>query len=142
MIVVDVNLLLYATVESFPQHDRTRIWWEGAINDGTPIGLPAPSLFGFVRVATNQRVLATPMTTARAVGYVREWLGQPNITFLPPGPEHVDIALGLLENLATAGNLTTDVQLAAIAIEYDAEICSNDTDFGRFPEVRWLNPIQ
>lgn len=142
MIVVDVNLLLYATVDSFPQHDQARAWWEGCINGGMPIGLPAPSLFGFVRLATNRRVLEIPMTAPEAVGYVREWLEQPNVSFLGPGPRHVEIALGLLERLGTAGNLTTDAQLAATAIEHDADMFSNDADFARFSDVRWSNPLR
>ncbi len=142
MIVVDVNLLLYATVDSFPQHQRARSWWEEIINGGTPIGLPGPSLFGFVRLATNRRVFENPMTAQQAVGYVREWLDQPNVSFLGPGPRHVEIALGLLERLGTAANLTTDAQLAATAIEHDADMCSNDADFARFSDVRWSNPLR
>lgn len=58
-----------------------------------------------------------------------------------PGSNHPKIALGLLEQAGTAGNLTTDAQSAAYALENDGEMHSNDTEFGRFPGVTWVNPL-
>lgn len=141
MIVVDVNLLLYAVVSSFPQHDRARSWWERCLNSTAEVGLAAPALFGFLRLTTSARVLVTPLTVHAATQYARDWVDQPNVRFLLPGPRHLDIAFELLEGLGTAGNLTTDVQLAALAIEYEGELHSNDTDFGRFTGLRWVNPL-
>lgn len=48
----------------------------------------------------------------------------------------------LLSHLGTAGNLTTDAHLAALAIEYQAEVVSTDADFARFPGLRWFNPLR
>jgi len=76
-----------------------------------------------------------------ATRYVNEWLDRPNVQYLAPGPRHLGIAFGLLEGTGTAGNLTTDAQLAAIAIEHDAQMLSSDHDFGRFPGLRWADPL-
>lgn len=142
MIVVDVNLLLYAVVDGFAQHERARLWWVETINGGAAVGLGSPAVFGFLRLATNTRVIDPPLTMAHALGYVREWMDRPNVSFLPPGPRHLEIAFGLLEGLGTARKLTTDVQLAALAIENDdGVVYSHDTDFGRFAEVRWVDPL-
>lgn len=142
MIVVDVNLLLYAVITGFPQHDRARGWWQHSLNDTTEIGLSSPALFGFLRIATNPRILTVPLTVSDAVDLVRQWLARPQVRFLLPGPRHLDIAYDLLRGQGTAANLTTDVQLAALAIEYQAEICSNDSDFARFPGLRWTDPLK
>lgn len=142
MIVVDVNLLLYAVVSGFPQHEPARRWWEQVLNSTTDIGLSSPAVFGFLRIITNPRILDSPLAVDAATRYVTEWLGRPNSQFLVPGPRHLDIAFDLLRGAGTAGNLTTGVQLAAIAIEYDAEMLSNDNDFGRFPGLRWVNPLR
>ena len=142
MIVVDVNLLLYAVITGFPLHQGAREWWERTVSSGSQVGLAAPALFGFLRLSTNPRVLRAALPVESAIGHVRYWLDQPNVRFLLPGPRHLDIAFGMLEGLGTAGNLTTDVQLAAYAVEYEAELHSNDTDFGRFPDLRWINPLQ
>ena len=98
-------------------------------------------IFGFVRVGTNARAFQHPMTPGEAAGHVRSWLGQPVAQIVESGPHHVDHVLKLLEGLGTAGNLVTDAQIAAIAIEHDAVLHTADTDFMRFPSLRWFNPI-
>jgi uncharacterized protein len=142
VIVPDVNLLLYATISGFPHHDKALAWWEDQLNSTTEVGLASPALFGFVRIATNGRVLESPMPVEKATDNVRQWLGRPNVSHLLPGKRHLDIALDLLDSCGTAANLTTDVQLAAFAIEHDAELHSNDSDFARFDELTWVNPLK
>jgi len=99
-------------------------------------------VFGFLRIATNARILSSPLPVSGAVGYVREWIGQPNVELLLPGTRHLAIALELLETVGTAGNLTTGVQVAAYAIDHDAEVHSKDTDFARVPDVKWVDPLK
>lgn len=141
MIVPDVNLLLYATVDGLPQHQRARAWLEGVLGGTAPVGLAAPALFGFVRLATHRRIFDPPMSVEAALGQVERWLERPQVTFLLPGPRHLDIAFRLLKDLGAGGNLTTDVQLASLAIEHQAELHSHDTDFARFPALRWRDPL-
>ena len=141
MIVPDVNLLLYAEIDAFPEHRTARTWWQKVLNGDELVGIPGVSLFGFIRLATNRRVFTDPLATPDAIARVRGWLDCPGVSFLAPGPNHLEIAFGLLGKLGTGGNLTTDVQLAAHAIEQQAELCSNDLDFGRFSGLRWTNPL-
>lgn len=142
MIVPDVNLLLYATITGFPQHERSRAWLEDVLNGSALVGLTSPTVFGYLRIATSSRVLASAMPVTDAIGRVRQWLAQPTVRFVVPGPRHLEIAFDLLETIGTGSNLTTDVQLAAHAIEQDAELHSNDADFGRFPGLRWIDPLK
>jgi uncharacterized protein len=142
VIIPDVNLLLYATITGFPQHERSRIWLEDVLNGPELVGLTTPAVFGYVRIATNGRVLESAMTVADALARVQGWLAQPGVRFIVPGPRYLEIAFGLLETTGAAANLTTDVQLAAYAIEQDADLYSNDTDFGRFPDLRWVDPLK
>lgn len=141
MIVPDVNLLLYATISGFPEHARARRWWERALEGEDEVGLTGPALFGFVRISTNPRIFDRPLAVDAAVARVEEWLDQPPVRFLLPGPRHLEIAFRLLRHVGAAANLTTDVQLAAHAIENQAQVCSSDADFARFPDLRWVNPI-
>lgn len=92
MITPDVNLLLYAVVSGFPQHRRTHAWWEQTVNSPARVGLTHPALFGFLRIATNARVLQAPLAVKDAVEYMHDWLSQPNIDLLIPGRDHVRIA--------------------------------------------------
>lgn len=142
MIIPDINLLLYAHVAAFPEHGRARQWWEALMNGRREVGIAAPALFGFVRLASNPRVLDRPMAVVDAVARVEEWLSRPQVHFIQPGPRHLEIAFGLLRHTGAAAQLTTDAQLAALAIERQGEVHSNDMDFGRFPQLRWVNPLK
>lgn len=142
MIFPDVNLLLYAEVLAFPQHVRARAWWEGLLSGDREVAIALPVVFGFVRLATSPRVLDIPMAVDVALDRVLGWLGLPHVHLATPGPRHLEIAFSLLRLAGAATNLTTDAQLAALAIEHQGEVHSNDTDFGRFPRLRWVNPIR
>jgi hypothetical protein len=142
VIVPDVNVLLYAEIDAFPQHPAARAWWEGLLNGDRQVGLASASLFGFVRISTSRRVFEEPLSVADALDRVRRWLARPNVTFIVPGTRYLEIAFGLLGQLGTAGNLTTDVQLAAHAIEHGGEVHSNDADFRRFDGLRWADPLE
>lgn len=141
MIVPDVNMLLYAQVAAFPQHARSRRWWEALMNGAEEVGVTAPALFGFVRVVSNPRALDRPLRIEDALARVEAWLARPHVHFVQPGPRHLEIAFSLLRQVGAGANLTTDAQLAAFAIEHQGEVHSNDADFGRFPQLRWVNPI-
>jgi uncharacterized protein len=141
VIIPDVNLLLYAVIDAFPQHQKAREWWEEVMNSNELIGLTDPAIFGFLRISTNPRLIKPPLAVEEAAGHIEGWFAEPNVRWAVPGPHHHALALGYLRSVGTGGNLTTDVQLAAIAAENDAAIYSNDADFARFDGVRWVNPL-
>jgi hypothetical protein len=91
--------------------------------------------------ATNPRVFANPFTIDEVFDLVDSWLAQPTATVLEPTVRHSRLLRELLAPLGSAGNLTNDTHLAALAIEHGAELCSVDADFGRFAGLRWTNPL-
>lgn len=141
MIIPDINLLLYACDSSSPFHAKAAGWWQSCLSGAETVGLAHVVLFGFVRIATNARAFLNPMTPAEAAEHVRSWLEQPPVQVLDPSPNHVRHVLKLLEGLGTAGNLVSDAQMAALAMDHDAVLHTADTDFARFQGLRWLNPI-
>jgi uncharacterized protein len=141
VIVPDVNLLVYAYNVDAPHHDAARRWWESMMETDTPIGLPWVVALGFIRLMTHRSVLVRPVDPGTAVGHVRTWLEQPNVEILEPGDRHLALLQDLLAGLGTAGALTTDAHLAALAIEHRCELHSNDADFARFSGLRWRDPL-
>jgi toxin-antitoxin system PIN domain toxin len=139
--ILDLNLLLYAINRDSAPHPRARAWVEATLSGDEPVGLPWVVLLGFLRIATSDRVLPRPLRPGPALDLVDNWLRQPVVVPLGPGEGHWAILRGLLEETGTAGNLTTDAHLAALAIENGAELCSTDSDFARFPRLQWVNPI-
>lgn len=142
MIIPDVNLLVYAHNSAAPLHAASRRWWEDLINREQPIGLPWVVALGFLRLVTHPSVLSEPLSPLDALAHVREWLAQSSVGILEPGPGHLTIVETLFVATGVAASLTTDTHLAALAIEHQAELHSNDTDFGRFPGLRWKNPLR
>ena len=141
MIIPDINLLLYAHDSSSPFHAKVGAWWQSCLSGTEPVGLAHVVAFGFVRIATNARAFLNPMTPAEAAGHVRSWLELPPVQVLDPGPDHIRHTLKLLETLGTAGNLVSDAQMAALAMDHDAVLHTAGTDFLRFQGLRWFNPI-
>lgn len=142
MIVPDINLLVYAYNKRDPQHEPAKAWWTAALNGSTPVGIPWITSSGFIRIMTHPRILRDPLSADGAARLVRAWLDVPAVIALEPGTKFPGLFLGYLEELGTAGNLTTDAQLAALAVEHQAELHSNDADFSRFPGLRWRNPLR
>jgi toxin-antitoxin system PIN domain toxin len=137
----DVNLLLYGLDEASPQHARARPWLEDLLSEMEPVGFAWPVLLAFLRLSTRAQVFVSPLQPAEAFDVVESWLAQPCAVVVHPTERHLAVLRGLLEALGTAGNLTADAHLAALAIEHGGEVCSADTDFGRFRGLRWTNPL-
>jgi len=142
MILPDINVLVHAYNSDSPRHARARQWWEQTVNGPRPVGLPWATILGFIRIMTHRGIMRNPMPPREAIRRARVWLQHPSIQVLTPGEGHGEVLFKLLERLGTAGNLTTDAHLAALAIEYQAELASTDADFGRFPGLRWFNPLE
>jgi uncharacterized protein len=142
MIIPDINILVHAYNTEFPQHAAARRWWEFALNSPRPtIGLPWVSILGFLRLVTSRVVFTRPFPASQAVAITRSWCQQDAVDILVPGEHHGDIFFRLIEEAGTAGNLTTDAHLAALALEYRAELATTDSDFSRFKGVHWFNPL-
>lgn len=141
MIIPDVNLLVHAYDSSSPHYAAAAEWWTACMTGNEEVGLPSVVIFGFVRICTHPKVFQNPMTITEAGQRVRLWLSRPQARVIDPSPHHVSDTLLLLENAGTGGNLTTDAQIAALVRQEKAVLHSNDTDFLRFPGLRWHNPI-
>jgi toxin-antitoxin system PIN domain toxin len=139
--VVDLNLLLYATNRDSPRHAASKTWLESILSGEESVAIPWIVVLGFLRLATSRQVFPSPIAVDQALAVVDGWLSQPPVVTLNPGDEHWTVLTRLLTDAGSAGNLTTDAHLAALAIEHGAELCSTDTDFARFPHLRWVNPL-
>ena len=137
----DVNLLIYAYDTSSAQHPRAKAWLEERLSAVEAFGFAWATLLAFLRLVTNPRVFEAPLRVEESLNIVESWLAAPCATVLHPGPRHTVLLRQLLGPLGTTGNLTTDAHLAALALEHDAELCSADADFSRFPGLRWSNPL-
>lgn len=139
--LLDANLLLYAVDASSPHNAHMATWLEDTLNGDRRVGLPWQTIGAFLRIVTHPRVTSRPLTGEQASEHVRRWLTA-DPSWIPPATSRTASVLDkLIRQHGVAGNLVTDALLAALAIEHGLTVYSADTDFARFPEVRWINPL-
>lgn len=139
--LIDANLLLYARDESSPFHQAAKTWLGDCLNGPVRVGLPWPSLLAFLRVSTHPRAFEQPLSPDDAWDQVNDWLAAGPSWVPAPTERHAEILGALVRDQQLRANLVPDAHLAALAIEHGVRVCSADSDFARFPECRWLNPL-
>ncbi len=142
MIIPDINLLVYAYNSDAPFHESSKEWFEACLSGRKQVGFAWVVMLGFVRIMSSNAVLTDPMEPLEAVEHVRSWLARPQTRIVIPGPQHLAILAEIMRESRASGRLTTDAHLAAIAIETQSELHSNDLDFARFSGLRWRNPLE
>jgi toxin-antitoxin system PIN domain toxin len=140
MILPDVNVLVHAHNADSVCHQLAREWWDGCLTGPEGVGLAWTAVLGFVRLTTNRKIVSTPLHVRDVMKRIESWLALPHVHLVQPSESHFARLRKELERLGAAGNLTTDAHLAVLAMERGYVLYSTDTDFARFPGLRWVNP--
>jgi toxin-antitoxin system PIN domain toxin len=141
VILIDANLLIYAIDTDSAHHARVRRWLEDMLSSDTEVGLAWIVVLAFTRITTRAGIMRRPLAPDQAIAYIDTWLAQPYVALIAPGDAHWPVLRNLLLSGGTAGNLTSDAHLAALAIEHGCKIASADNDFRRFPGITLVNPV-
>jgi toxin-antitoxin system PIN domain toxin len=141
VILLDVNVLVYAFRDASPDHAAYKGWLEAAIELDEPFGVSELVLSGFLRVVTHPRVFDPPAPVTDALAFAEALRSQPNAVIVAPGAHHWAIFDRLCRSAGAKGNLIADGYLAAVAIEAGCEFITTDRDFSRFPGLRWRHPL-
>ena len=139
--LVDANILLFAVDKTSRFHEAAAGWLTDQLNGPARVGFPWQSLTAFARIGTHPRASEHPLTPEAAWNHVEAWLAAEPAWIPAPTDRHAEVLGGLITRYELRGNLISDAALAALAIEHGLTMCSADTDFARFTEIRWLNPI-
>ena len=142
MILVDANILLYAVNLAASQHEGARGWLDTTLSGTEEVGFAWPVILAFLRIATHPGLFPRPLSVSAATTKMDAWLAQPVARVLDPSTEHwIQLGERLRETQCT-GNLIQDAHLATLAMEHGATLCSSDSDFSRFPDLKWANPLK
>jgi len=141
MILLDVNLLVYAHREDAERHAEYRAWLQDALSTPSGIAVSDLVLSGCLRIITHPRIFEKPTPLAVALDFVEDFRSRPEVKVLGPGPKHWEIFLSLCRKGEAKGNLVPDAYHAALAIEWGCEWISSDRGFSRFPGLRWRHPL-
>lgn len=141
MIIPDSNLLLYSYNSESPYHPKISHWWSECLSGSETIGLCSVVLFSFVRIITNPRFFSGALSIDEAIVRVDSWFQRETVELLEMDRQDVPQTLAFLSEAGAGGNLTTDAQIAALALRHHGVVHSADADFARFRGVRWHNPL-
>lgn len=142
MIVVDANLLVYAHVTSYRQHEAAREWLEEQLASAPRVGFPWSSLLAFVRLVSNPRVFTEPEPVPDAWSQVEAWLDAEAAWIPVPTPRHREILRTCLDGPGLRANDVPDAHLAALAIEHGLSLATSDGGFARFDTLTWFDPLR
>ena len=142
MIVLDVNLLIYAYDTTCAEHKKARAWVEDIFSADEPIALPWQTISAFLRILTYPGVAGDRLSMRQALAIVEQWLELPHVKAIAPGEDHWTHLRDMLIQGDIRGRLTSDAVLAAMTIECGGVLYTNDRDFARFPGLRWVNPLE
>ena len=141
MILIDANLLIYASSSTFPQHRAAKDWLDAQLTGLGRVGIAWPTVLAFLRVMTSPRILQYPLAMRDAWTQVIAWYAAASVWVPQPTERHSEVLRDLLGLPGIRGNLVHDADLAALAVEHGLILCSSDGDFARFPGLRWQNPL-
>lgn len=142
MILIDVNLLLYAYDSASGEHDRAAAWLVQELSSSATVGLSWHTILSFLRISTSPKMIAHPLELEEATSIASEWLGRSNVSIVNPTERHWQVLSTLLPRSRVRGSLIMDAHLATLAIEHGATLCTNDRDFARFPGLKVEYPLQ
>lgn len=142
MLLLDVNVLVYAHREDAPNHRALGTWLENLVNGDEAFGMADIVLSGFLRIVTHPGIFRRPSSMDAALAFANRVREAPSCVQIAPGPRHWDIFERLCRAAGARGNRVPDAYLAALAIESGSEWISADRDFSRFPGLRWRHPLE
>jgi toxin-antitoxin system PIN domain toxin len=142
MILIDTNILIYAEDSLSILHEEARLWWDMQLSGESPVNLCWPILSSFIRISTNRQIFKKPLTVKQAITRVQSWIDQPCVRLINPTESHWQIFQTMLLDGQAKANLVADAHLAALAIEHGCILYSTDSDFSRFPTLKWKNPLK
>lgn len=139
MILVDANILLYAQDANSPFHAQASEWFHRSMDRREELAFAWVTLLAYVRIATSPFMGGS---MAEACEVIEGLVSESNVHIAAPTASHWVIFKGLLLRSQVTPNMVTDAYLAALAIEHNATLCTNDRDFSRFHGLKLMNPVE
>jgi len=141
MIILDANVLLYVFSKDSPHHETYVRWFERVMDRREELGIPWLSALAFIRVASNKKIMIAAAHAQDCAKTIEDLMSHSHVAWVTGGPGHWGLFQNMLRSGQAKGDLVNDAHLAALAIEHDAFLCTNDRDFTRFPGLKIINPI-
>lgn len=140
---VDTNVLIYAHVPAFEQHQAVRSFLEDQLNDPTvTLVITAGVLHEFVHVITDPRRFDPPVAMAEALALARGYMGRSNVAIAPTDEATVQESFALLSRHGLGRKrMAESLLMAALANDGVTELITcNRRDFEGIGTLAVVNP--
>ena len=141
MMLLDVNVLLYAFDRDYSRYQAYRHWLDRLLGGNETFGVSDLVFSAVIRISTHPKIFVRPSSLVEALRFVHTLREHQNRVSISPGERHWDIFTHLCEKVNAKGNLVTDAYFAALAMESGSEWITTDRDYARFPGLRWRQPL-
>ncbi len=142
MILLDVNVLIYAFRRDSVRHRDYNHWLEKVLENNESFGISNLVLSAMIQIVTHSRIYVHPTPLQEAVSFTKLLQEQPHCVLIEPSARHWDIFVELCKKANAKGNLITDAYFAALALESGSEWVTTDRDYARFPGLKWRHPLE
>lgn len=140
---VDANILLYASDEASPYHEKARLFIESRERDPDLFCLAWPVLMSYQRIATHPRIFAHPLSPTEALSNVAALLEMPRTRVILEEERFLDVYREVTDSFPVRGNLVPDAHLAALLSQHGVRtLYTTDTDFRKFAFLIVRDPLK
>lgn len=143
MILLDTNLLIYATFRDVPEHQAARRWLEEQLGgEEAPVVLCWPVIMAFLRLITSRRLFgAQAVSVKRGWAVAAAYAEHPGVRLVSAGQQHRGIVADLAATPGLRSDDVPDLEIAALAIEHGLVLATHDSGFARFRRLRLVDPL-
>lgn len=139
---IDANLLLYASDEANPLHDRAVELIDEMALGPEIVYVFWPTIMAYLRIATHPAVFDTPLSQAEATANIEALLDLPHVHTSGEGEQFWARYHDVADDVRPSGNLVPDAHLAALMLENGIRtIWTRDRDFRKFPGITARDPF-
>jgi toxin-antitoxin system PIN domain toxin len=127
----DVNVLLAASRQDHPHHEKARVWLEEALArsaDGRSLVILPMAAAGFLRLVTHPKVFVEPTPIDAALAFLRAVLDSPGVILSTLGNELPGLELLCAQHRLT-GNAIPDTWIAAAVQSHHLHLVTFDKGF-------------
>lgn len=137
MVLLDVNVLVAASRAGDRAHESCLTLLQLLSTKRIRCLIPVSVASAYLRIISNKRIFPDAISIDRALHFLNALLADSTFELANASDSHWSFFTSALLEINASGDLVPDAQLAALAIEADATLISQDADFARFSQLRW-----
>jgi toxin-antitoxin system PIN domain toxin len=139
---IDVNILLYASDQSCPQHADASAFLQSCASDAQVFCLAWVTVMSYLRMATHPRIFAQPLSHADAASNIEALMALPHCRVIGEHDGFWKSYREITGDVPARGNLVPDAHLAAVLRQNGvATLYTHDRDFRKFAFLDVRDPL-